>query len=46
MNTQEMLNAKQTYEHPWTESIRLHVENTICQASGQNPEESDDNLGD
>ena len=46
MKIQEMRNAKQAYEQPWTESIRLQVENTICQASGQKPEDGDDNLGD
>lgn len=34
MKTQEMLYSKQAYEHPWTESIRMHVENAICGGSG------------
>ena len=46
MKTQEMLNAKQAYEHPWTESIRLHVENVICgSGNGEEVEEGDENWG-
>ena len=39
-----MLNAKQAYEHPWTESIRLHVEGVICQSNpGGSIDVGDDN---
>lgn len=47
MNTQEMPIARQAYEHPWTESVRLHVENVICNGSPTGPSinDSDDNDG-
>ena len=47
MKTQEMLNAKQAYEHPWTESIRLHVESVICYSGGNggSADASDENDG-
>jgi len=47
MNTQEMPNARQAYEHPWTESVRLHVESVICYSGGNggSADASDDNDG-
>ena len=44
MNTHEMPNARQAYEHPWTESVWLHVESVICYSPGSgipNTEEED-----
>lgn len=42
MKTQEMLNSKQAYEHPWTESVILHVENFICSSPGPGTEDTEE----
>ena len=42
MKIQEMRNAKQAYEQPWTESVQLQVEKIICGSPDPHVGEYDD----